>query len=189
MCVVLLSWSLSLPVASLLYLGSFHHPFASDGLAEALLVSLLALCLHPWLHCTSVINNIALLLLPVLRQHHFPCCVGAFVLVALPLLPTLPLRCRQHRELASAQAQSSRNTCWCHCQHCALVVANVALAPSPSLRRCLCPGCAGVVALGIPVLPPASQTGICLVMTQLQPVVSEVSLSRSTLLPVALYPE
>ncbi len=155
------------------------------------MVSLLALCLHPWLHCANVINNIAPLLLPVLLRHHFPCCMGAFVLVALPLLPTLPLHCRQHCELASAQAQSSCNTGWRHCQHCALVVANVAPAPSPLLHRCLCPGCAGVAALGTPTLPPASQTGICPVMMQLQPVVGEVLLSRSMLSPVALslYPE
>jgi hypothetical protein len=184
-CVVSLSWSSSLPVASLLYLALFHGPFASDGPAEAALVFLPALCLHPWLHC------IAPLLLPVLRRHHFPCCVGAFVLVALALLPSLPLRFRQHCKLASAQAQSSCNTRWCHCQYRALVVANVAPAPSPSLRRCLCPGRAGVAALGTPALPPASQTSICPVMTQLQPVVGEVLLSHSTLSPVALllYPE
>jgi hypothetical protein len=186
-----LLWSSSLPVASFPYLALFHGPFASDGPAEAALESLPALCLHPWLHCASVINNIAPLLLPVLRRHHFPCRVGAFVLVALPLLPTLPLRHRQHHELASAQAQSSCNTRWRHCQHCALVVANVAPAPSPSLHRCLCPGRAGIVALGTPALPPASQTGICPVMMQLRPVVGEVSLSRSMLSPVALslYPE
>ncbi len=184
-CVALLSWSLSLPVASLPYLALFRSPFASDGPAEAVLVSLPALCLRPWLHC------IAPSLLPVLRQHHFPCCVGAFVLVTLTLMPSLPLRCRQHRELASAQAQSSRNTCWCHYQHHALVVADVVPAPSPSLRRCLCPGCTGVAALGTPTLPPASQTGIYPVMTQLQPVVGEVSLLRCMLSPVALllYPE
>jgi hypothetical protein len=174
----LLSWSSSLPVASLPYLASLHNPFASDGPAEAVGVSLLVLCLRPWLHCASIINNIALLLLLVLRQHHFPCCVGAFVLVTLPLSPTLPLRCRQHCELASAQAQSSCIMCWHHRQHCALVVADVAPAPPPSLCRCLCPGCSGVAALGTPVLPPASQTGICPVMTQLRPVVGEVSLSR-----------
>jgi hypothetical protein len=143
------------------------------------------------MHCASVINNIAPSLSPVLRRHHFPCRVGAFVLVTLPLLPTSPLCCRQHCKLASAQAQSSCNTRWHHCQHCALVVADVAPAPSHLLRRCLCPGRAGVAALGTPALPPASQTGICPVMTQLQPVVGEVSLLRSTLSPVALllYPE
>jgi hypothetical protein len=190
-CVVSLSWSSSLPVASSPYLALSCGPFASDGPAEAALVSLLALCLRPWLHCTSVITNIAPLLLPVLRQHHFPCRMGAFILVLLALLPSLLLRCHQHRKLVSAQAQSSCNTCWRHPQHRALVVANVAPAPFPSLRRCLCPGCAGVTALGTPMLPPASQTGICPVMMQLRPVVGEVLLSRSTLVPVALllYPE
>jgi hypothetical protein len=190
-CVALLSWSLSLPVASLPYLASFRSHFASDGPADAALVSLLALCLRPWLHCAGVITNITLLLLPVLRWHHFPCCVGAFVLVALALLPSLSLRCCQHCELASAQAQGSCNTCWRHRQHRALVVANVAPASSPLLRGCLCPPRAGVAALGTPASPPASQTGICPVMTQLQPVVGEVSLSRSMLSPVAslLYPE
>jgi hypothetical protein len=160
-CVASLSWSLSSPVASSPYLASFHGPFASDGPAEAVLVSLPALCLHPWLHC------IAPLLLPVLCRHHFPCCVGVFVLVALALLPSSPLCCRQHCELASAQAQSSCNPRWRHCQHRALVVANVAPAPSPSLCRCLCPGHTGVAALGTPSLLPASQTGICPVMMQL----------------------
>jgi hypothetical protein len=185
MCVASLSWSSSLPVASLPYLASFRGPFASDGPAEAALVSLQALCLRPWLHC------IAPSLLPVLHRHHFPCPVGAFALVVLALLPSSPLRCHQHRKLASAQAQSSRNKCWRHRQYHALVVADVALSPSPSLRRCLCPGCAGVTALGTPALPLESQTGICPVMTQLQPVVGEVSLSRSTLSPMALllYPE
>jgi hypothetical protein len=184
-CVASMSWSSSLPVASLAYLALFHGPFASDGPAEAALVSLPALCLRPWLHC------IALLLLPVLRWHHFPCRVGAFVLIALALLPSLPLRCCQHREVASSQAQSSCNTCWCHCQYRALVVADVAPAPSPLLRRCLCPGCAGVAALGTPASPPASQTGIYPFMMQLQPVVGKVLLSYSTLSPVALslYPE
>ena len=190
-CVASLSWSLSLPLASLPYLASFHGHFASDGPADAALVSLLALCLHPWLYCAGVITNIMLLLLPVLRRHHFPCCVGAFVLAALASLPSLSSRCRQHCKLASAQAQSSRNMHWHHCQYHALVVANVAPAPSPLLRRCLCPGRAGITALGTPTLPPASQTGICLVMMQLRPVVGEVLLLRSMLSPVALslYPE
>ncbi len=180
-----MSWSLSLPVASLPYLAAFRGPFASDSPAEVALVSLPALCLRPWLTC------IALLLLPVLCHHHFPCPVGTFVLVVLALLPSSPLRCRQHCKLASAQAQSSRNMHWHHCQYHALVVANVAPAPSPLLRRCLCPGRAGITALGTPTLPPASQTGICLVMMQLRPVVGEVLLLRSMLSPVALslYPE
>ncbi len=137
-------------------------------------MSLLALCLRPWLHCAGIITNITLLLLPVLRRHHFPYPVGAFVLVALALLPLSSLHCCQHCKLASAQEQGSHNTRWCHCQHRALVVANVALALSPLLRGCLCPHCAGVAALGTPTLPPASQTGICPVMMQLQPVVGEV---------------
>jgi hypothetical protein len=155
------------------------------------LVSLPALCLRPWLHCTGIITNITLLLLPVLRRHCFPCCLGAFVLVTLASLPTSSSRCHQHRELASAQAQGSCNTCWRHPQHRALVVANTAPASSPLLRGCLCPCCAGVAALSTPTLPPASQTSICPVMTQLRSVVGEVSLLRSTLLPVAslLYPE
>jgi hypothetical protein len=130
-------------------------------------------------------------LLPVLLRHHFPCRVGTFVLVALALLPSSSLHCRQHCELASAQAQGSCNMRWCHCQHRALVVANVAPASSLLLRGCLCPRRAGVATLSTPALPPASQTGICPVMTQLRPVVGEVSLSHSTLLPVAslLYPE
>jgi hypothetical protein len=190
-CVASLSWSLSLPVASLPYLASFHGHFASDGPADAALVSLPALCLHPWLYCAGVITNIMLLLLPVLRRHHFPCCVGAFVLAALASLPSLSSRCRQHCKLASAQAQGSRNTRWRHCQHRALVIADVVPALSPSLCWCLCPHRAGVDALGTPALLPASQPGICPVMVQLRPVVGEVSLSRSTLSPVAslLYPE
>ncbi len=109
----------------------------------------------------------------------------------LVLLPLLPLHCRQHCKLASAQSQSSRNMHWRHCQHCAVVVANVAPALSPLLRGRLCPCRAGVATLGTPMLPPASQTGICPVMTQLRPVVGEASLLHSTSSPVALslYPE
>jgi hypothetical protein len=87
----LLSWSSSLPVASLQYLALFHGDLASDGPEDAALVSLLALCWRPWPHCTGIITNIALLLLPGLRRHHCPCCVGAFALIALALLPLLPL--------------------------------------------------------------------------------------------------
>jgi hypothetical protein len=190
-CVALLLWSSSLPVASLPYLALFCGHFASDGPADAALVSLLALCLHPWLHCASVITNIRLSLLPVLRWHHFPRRMGAFVLVALALLPLSSFRRHQHRKLASAQAQGSCNMRWRHCQHHALVVADVATASSHSLCGCLCPCCTGVATLGTPALLPASQTGICRVVMQLRPIVSEVSLLRSTLSPVALllYPE
>jgi hypothetical protein len=158
----------------------------SDGPANAALVSLPVLCWRPWPHCTGVITNIALLLLPALRRHHCPRCVGAFVLVALAWLPLLPLRCRQHHELASTQSQSSRNTRWHRCQHCAIVVANVAPALLPLLRGHLCPCRAGAAALGTPALPPASQTGICPVMTQLRHVLGEASLWCSTLLLMAL---
>ena len=80
-----------------------------------------------------------------------------------------------------------------------------ALASLPASRPCCCQRCAGIVPLvarvSLPSLrwccrswhtasPPASQTGICPVMTQSQHVTGEASLSRSTLSPVAslLYP-
>jgi hypothetical protein len=112
--------------------------------------------------------------------------VGAFSIVALALLPSLLLRCCQHCKLASAQSQSSCNTRWRHRQHCAVDVSGVAPALLPSLRGRLCPCHAGVAALSTPVLLPASQTGICPVMMQLQHVIGEASLSRSMLSPVAL---
>jgi hypothetical protein len=58
------------------------------------------------------------------------------------------------------------------------------------LRGCLCPCCAGIAALGIPALPPASQTGLRPVMMQLRQVAGEASLLRLSLSPVAslLYP-
>ncbi len=173
-------------MASLPYLAPFHGDLASDGPADAALVSLLALCWRPWPHCAGIITNIALLSLLALRWHHCPRCMGAFALVMLALLPLLLLHCRQHCKLASAQSQSSRDTHWRHCQHHTVVVVGVAPALLPSLRGCLCPRCAGIAALGTPALLPALQTGICPVMTQSQPVVGEALLSRSTLSPVAL---
>jgi hypothetical protein len=184
-----LLWSSS-PVASLLYLALFHSDLASAGPVDAALVSLPALCWRPWPHCTGVITNLTLSLLPPLRQHHCLCCVSAFAPVVLALLPLSPLHCRQHSKLASAQSQNSCNMRWHHCQHRAIDVAGVAPALFPLLRRCLCPCCAGVATLSAPALPPASQTGICPVMTQSQHVLGEASLSCSTSLPVAslLYP-
>jgi hypothetical protein len=170
--------------------ASFHGDLAFDGPADAALVSLLALCWRPWPHCAGVITNIALLLLPALRWHHRPRCMGAFSLIALALLPLSPSRRRQHCKLASAQSRSSRDTRWRHRQHRAVIVAGVAPASSPSSRRCLCPRCAGIAALGTPASPPASRTGICPVMTQSRHVLGEASLSRSTssLVALLLYP-
>jgi hypothetical protein len=165
-CLASLSWSSSLPVASSLYLALFHGDLASDGLADAALVSLPALCWRPWPHCAGVITNIVLSLLPVMHRHHCPCRVGTFALVALALLPLLPLCCRQHCKLASAQSQSSRGMRWCPCQHRANDVAGVAPTLLPLSCGRLCPCCAGIAALGTPALSPASQTGICPVMTQ-----------------------
>jgi hypothetical protein len=68
-CVALLSWLSSLPVASLSYLVLFHGDFASDGPADAALVSLPALCWHPWPYCAGIITNIVLSLLPALCWH------------------------------------------------------------------------------------------------------------------------
>jgi hypothetical protein len=164
---------------------------AFDGPADAALVSLLALCWRPWPHYAGVITNIALSSLsPALCRHHCPRCMGAFALIALALLPLSPLHCRQHRELASAQSRSSCNTRWRNRQHCAIVVAGVALALLPLSRGHLCPRRAGIAALGTPALLPASQTGICPVMTQSRHVIGEASLSRSTssLMASSLYP-
>ncbi len=186
MCMVALSWSSSLPVASLLYLALLHGDLASDGPSDAALVSLPALCWRPWPYCTGVITNIALSLLPALCRHHCPHCVGTFALIVLALLPLSPLRCHQHCKLASPQSQSSHSTRWHHCQHCTIVVASVATASLPLLRGCVCPCCTSVAALGTPALPTASRTGIWPVMMQLRHVIGEAFLVRSTLLPVAL---
>jgi hypothetical protein len=185
-CMASSSWSLSLPVASLPYPALFHGDLAFDGLADAALAS----CRH----CADVLARIVPASLPALRCCCCRHCIGVIALAAqapLPLLrwhccPRCLLRCRQHCKLASAQSRSSRNTCWHHCQHCAVVVAGVAPTLLPSLRRHLCPHCAGVVPLITPTLPPASQTGACPVMTQLQHLASEALLSRSLLLPMAL---
>ncbi len=150
------------------------------------MVSLPALCWCPWPLCAGVITNIALLLLPTLRQHHCPHCVGAFALIALASLPLLPLRCRQHCELASAQSRSSRDTRWHPCQHRAVDVAGIAPTLLPLSCGHLCPCHAGVAALGTLALPPASQTGICPVMMQSRHVVGEALLWCSTLSPMAL---
>ncbi len=155
LCVASLSWSSSLPVASSPYLALFHGDLASDGLADAVLVSLLALCWRPWPDCAGVITNIALLLLPALRRHHCPCWMGAFALIALALLPSLPLRCRQHHKLVSAQSQSSRDTHWHPYQHHAVDIAGIVPTSLPLSRGHLCPCCTGVAALGTPVLLPA----------------------------------
>ncbi len=102
--------------------------------------------------------------------------MGAFALVALVSLPSLPSHCRQHCELA----------CWRHCQHRAIIVADVAPTLLPLLRGCLCPCPAGIATLGIPALPPASQTGLRPVMMQSRHIAGEALLSHSLLLPVAI---
>jgi hypothetical protein len=146
--------------------ASIVAKLAFEGLAGAAL-AFAGVALAFFLHCAGVISSIVLLsLLPALHQRHHPRHVGPFALVMLALLPSLPLRCRQHRELASAQSQSSRDTRWRHCQHCAIVVAGVVPASLPLSRGrlCLCP--TGVASLGIPALPPASQPGLWPVMMQ-----------------------
>jgi hypothetical protein len=127
-CVALLLWSSSLPVASLPYLALFYGDLALDGPANAALASLPALCWHPFPHCAGLITNITLSPLPALRWCHCHHRVGAFAVIVLALLPLLPSCHHQHRKLASAQSQSSCNTCWHHCQHCAVVFAGVAPA-------------------------------------------------------------
>jgi hypothetical protein len=185
-CMALLSWSSSLPMASSPYPASLHCDLAFDGPANAALASLLVLCWRPCPHCAGVIANIVLLSLPALHQRHCPYCMDAFALIALALLPPLLSRYRQHCELASAQSQNSCNMRWHHCQHCTVLVAGVALASMPLLCGCLCPCHTGVVALVTSTLPPASQSGICPVMTQLQHIAGEAFLLRSSLSPVAL---
>ncbi len=100
------------------------------GAALAFASVVLAFCPH----CAGIIASIVLLsLLLALRRRHCPCCMGAFALVALALLPLSPLRCCQHCKLASSQSRRSCNMRWRHCQHCAIVVAGL-----PALRRCCC---------------------------------------------------
>ncbi len=156
-------------VAKLAFEGPVGAALAFSGIV-------LAFCPH----CAGVIASIVLLSLSlVLRQRHCPCCVGTFPLVALSLLPLLPLRCRQHCKLVSVQSRSSRNTCWHHCQHRTIIVAVIALALLPSSRRRLCSCRAGIAALGTSASLPASRTGI-------QPVAGEALLLRSLSSPVAL---
>jgi hypothetical protein len=160
-------------VAELAFKGPAGAALAFAGIA-------LAFCPH----CAGVIASIVLLsLLPVLRRHHHPRHVGAFALVAF-------LHCRQHCELASAQSRSSCNTRWGHCQHRAIVIAGIEPASLPLSRGHLCPCPAGVAALSIPPLPPASRTGLRPVMMQSQHVPGEALLSRSSSSPVtlSLYP-
>ena len=76
--------------------------------------------------------------------------VLVLLLVALASLPLLHPHCRQHRELVSAQSQSSCNMRWRHRQHRAVDVAGVVLASSPLLCGCLCPCCAGIATLAYP---------------------------------------
>jgi hypothetical protein len=152
-CMALLTWSLSLPVASLPYLALFHSDLASDCPADAALASLPVLCWRPWPHCASVIINIALSLLLALCQHHCSCCVGAFALVVLVLLPLSPLCCCQHCKLASSQSQSSCNKRWHHCQHHPIVM--------PAFCRHHCPCCMGVFALVVLALPPLAHLHCC----------------------------
>jgi hypothetical protein len=69
------------------YPASCHGDLAFDGLADAALVSLLALCWHPCPHPAGIIASLVLSLLPALRRRCCPCCAGAFALFALALLP------------------------------------------------------------------------------------------------------
>ncbi len=167
---LLSSWPLKVRPVQCWRLPALRWRFAHIALA-----SLPALCCHRchW-HCAGIIA--------------LSC--GGFCFVALAPLPSSPSRRRQHRELASAQSRSSRNTRWRHCQHRAVVFVGVAPALSPSLHGHLCPCCAGVAALVTSTLPPASRTGICPVMTQSRHVAGEAMLSRSSPSPMAssLYP-
>jgi hypothetical protein len=52
----------------------------------------------------GIIASIAPTLLPALRRHHHPRCVGIFALVALALSPSSHPCCCQNHELASAQS-------------------------------------------------------------------------------------
>ncbi len=152
-CVALLSWSSSLPMASLQYLALFHGDLASDGPADAALVSLPALCWRPWPYCAGVITNIALLLLPALHWHHCPCCVGAFALVALALLPSLPLLTASiaNWRLPSHEAVPTR----------AGILASIAPLLLPALRQHCCLCCTGVFAPVALATPPSAHPRYC----------------------------
>jgi hypothetical protein len=91
------------------FTGSLHSDMAFDGPANVALVSLPALRWHPCPHVASIIVSIALLLLPMLHRRCCPPCAGIFALVLLTLPISLHPHCRQHRKLASAQSQCSRN--------------------------------------------------------------------------------
>jgi hypothetical protein len=122
--------------------------------------------------CGRCVGVIALITLEFL-----PYCAGIVALFAFALPPAsqtgiCPVTKQLQHALASLLAL----------RHCCC---RVALASSPLSRRHLCPCCAGIAALVMPALMPASQTGICPVMTQLQHVAGEASLLCSSLLPMA----
>jgi hypothetical protein len=102
--------ALSLPVASLPYPVSFPGNLVSDGLANAALASLSALCWRSCPHCTVGITSIALSSSPALRWCLCSCHVGTFALVALDLSPLLHPRCHQYRKLASAPSRGNHDT-------------------------------------------------------------------------------
>jgi hypothetical protein len=83
-CVASLLWSSSSPVALLPYPVLFHGDFVFDGLTDAALASLPALC---FVTRAGIIASIASLLLPALRQHCCPRCAGVVTLVTPALLP------------------------------------------------------------------------------------------------------
>ncbi len=82
--------------------------WCSAGICRRCASVLLALLWHHCQHCAVVVVvDVVLASLPSSRW--------SFCLIALALLPSLPLRCRQHRKLASAQSRSSCNMRWHHC--------------------------------------------------------------------------
>ncbi len=133
--VALLSCSSSLHVASLPFRVLFHGNLAFDGLANAALPSLLALCYPPHPHHAGIITSIALVLLlsPALQRRHCPCRASTCALVALALAPSLHPHCCQHckRRLPSHNA----------------VAADIPLLLLPVLHRHYFPHRAGIFAL------------------------------------------
>jgi hypothetical protein len=126
-------------VASLPYLALFHGDLAFDGLADAALASLLALCWHPWPHCAGIIANIALLSLPALCWDHCPHRAGAFALLRWHCCPCcLPVAASiANWHLPSHKAVATH----------AGIMASIAPTLLLALRRHHHPCCTGIFAL------------------------------------------
>jgi hypothetical protein len=145
-CMASLSWSLSLPMASLPYLALFHGDLASDGPADAALVSLPVLRWRPWphcasssptlcccchRHCASIIALVAWALLPSLRWHFHLCCLCIPASIANWCLPSHNAVTTRAGVLASIAPLTLLALHWHRCPCRAGIFAPVTLALPP----------------------------------------------------------